>query len=235
MVFKCVSCDSWWIRLVPDGHLRGWQDLFFPAPTPTRRKSGLQGLTVLRFPGLCPALCLQQMWFTGQGSLIKQLSANGNSFRCCRVPGTLCDGNGGHPLWSSSLAHLHGHPSKREAGISVLHLFYSPGGLCLSPGFFFSKPWPWAWCHARLSLTGLPGLGPFLLKAHLGWHNREYLLVPKALHKWLKLSDTQSFHMHIHSHTMHIHSHTTQSHTHAYIAHITHMLTYSTQLHTMYT
>lgn len=117
--------DTTGSRWAPEGLAR----LVFPAPPSTQCRSRLQGLTVLCFPGPCPASCLQQMWFTGQGSLLKQLSADGNSFWCCRVPGTLCVGNGGHPLWSSCLACLHGHPCKHETDISVLYLFYSSGNL----------------------------------------------------------------------------------------------------------
>lgn len=127
MVFKYVSCDSWVIHLVPERHLGGWQDSLIPAPPST---PGAYSAMPSRSR---PAPCLQQMWFTGQGSLLKQLSANGRFFQCCRVPGTLCDRNGGHPLWSSSLAHLQGHPSKCETGI------------CSAPLLLFWMPLPSSW------------------------------------------------------------------------------------------
>lgn len=87
-----------------------------------------------------------------------------------------------------------------------------------------------AWCHARPSLTGLPGLGSFFLNAHLGWHNREYLLVLEALCKWLKLSDIQPFHIHTHftyTHTQHTQLHTHTYHTQHTCSHTQHTVTYN--------
>lgn len=177
MVFKYVYCNSWVIQLVPEWHLRGGagktcsSQLLHPH----------QELTVLCLPGPRPAPCLQQMWFTGQGSLLKQLSVNGRSFQCCWVPGTLCDGNGGHPLWSSSLAHLQGHPRKCETGI---YLFCPSSTLLDTSAFFlafFPKPWSWHGTKSDLPWLGCQGWEPFLLNAHLGWHNRECLLVPSRI------------------------------------------------------
>lgn len=143
MVFKYVSCDSWVIQLVPERHLGGWQDLLVPAPPST---PGAYSAMPSRSR---PAPCLPQMWFIGQGSLLKQLSANGRSFQCCRVPGTLC---GLHP-WRISKAS----PATVKQA-SVLPFLYSSGCLCLLPGFLL-QALVTAWYQVRPSLTGLPRLG----------------------------------------------------------------------------
>lgn len=238
MVFKYVSCDLWVIQLAPEWHLGGLARL--------ARSSQLlhphQKLTVRCLPGPRPTPCLQQMWFTGQGSLLKQLSTNGRSLRCCWVPGTLCDGNSGHPLWSSSLAHLQGHPSKCETGI------------CSAPLLFFWMPLLSSWLSS-------PSLGHGMVPSQtfLDWvawvgsssssmltlddiTGNAYWCLLESPYKWLSYLIHNHF-TYIHTHIQHTYTYTIHTITHTYIhsnttyilIHSAAILTYNKYTHTTHT
>lgn len=232
MVFKYVFCDSWVIQLVPERHLGGWQDSFIPAPPST---PGAYSAMPSRSR---PVPCLQQMWFTGQGSLLKQLSTNGRFFSVLL--------SSRNPLWqeqwSPSVVFILGASPRPPQQMWNRHLFCPFSTLLDASAFilaFFSKPWLWHGTKSDLPWLGCQGGEPFLLNAQCLLESPykwlSYLIHNHftCIHNHIQLTHNTHSHTHIHTqHIQHTRSHTVQQYSHTINTHTTHTLTYNAHIFT---